>query len=130
VRSEELGDRIFLNVAAGSGDSINPEFGTASADPIIFIDPSFAGASQYSVIVSDGVGNGVGSVPEPGTVGLVLSAALFLWVARARSRRELNLDQAVPSAARYRFTSWAFRRLPIRLIVLEEGLKHVSPIAS
>jgi hypothetical protein len=37
----------------------------ASADPFIFIDPSFPGAGNYSVLVSDGVGNGLAPVPLP-----------------------------------------------------------------
>jgi hypothetical protein len=64
----------FLEVEASSGDSPLAESANASADPFIFIDPSFAGAANYSIEVSPGVGNGLPSAaPEPGTLGLMAS---------------------------------------------------------
>jgi hypothetical protein len=57
----------------------------ATADPSIYIDPTFPDASEYSIILSDGVANpppeGKTPVPEPGSL-LLLSAAtclLGLW---------------------------------------------------
>jgi PEP-CTERM motif len=50
----------------------------ALADPFIFVDPSFAKASNYSLVLSDGIGNGdggmgssSGAVPEPASFALL-----------------------------------------------------------
>jgi hypothetical protein len=54
--------------------------GTAHAlvDPVIYLDPSFAGdPSQYTYAQSEGVGNSASTAPEPGTFGagaLILAA--------------------------------------------------------
>jgi hypothetical protein len=53
------------SISLSAGTSIGTEgshSGFASADPLIVVDPTFANASQYSVILSPGVANGV---PEP-----------------------------------------------------------------
>jgi hypothetical protein len=59
----------------------------ASADPFIFVDPSFPGAGNYSVLVSDGVGNVLGSVPVPPVpawASLALLGVGFATLARRR----------------------------------------------
>ena len=72
-------NRVFLEVDASSGD--HPSFPTllgsasASADPFIHIDPSFAGASKYSILVSADVVNV--PIPEADT-GWFLAAGLGL----------------------------------------------------
>jgi hypothetical protein len=43
----------------------------ATLDPSIYIDPNFADAALYSVILSPGVGNPSPSVPEPMTLALL-----------------------------------------------------------
>jgi hypothetical protein len=49
--------------------------GFASADPMITIDPLFPNASDYTLIISDGVGNDLpSSVPEPSEWTLLLLA--------------------------------------------------------
>jgi hypothetical protein len=74
AQSGEAGNTIQLEVEASSGDSPLAESANASADPFIFIAPSFAGASNYSIEVTPGVGNGLpAAAPEPGTLGLVAS---------------------------------------------------------
>jgi hypothetical protein len=65
--------------------------GTANAfaDPFIHVDPSFAGAGLYSVVVSAGVGNSLSlNVPEPNTLGLfvVVLAGLGYLSATRRDR--------------------------------------------
>lgn len=75
-------DAISVEAEATSGDSPFAEAASASADPFIFIDPSFAGASNYSIVVSPGVGNGVPTTtPEPGTLALAGATliAMGLW---------------------------------------------------
>jgi hypothetical protein len=66
--------------------------GTASAfaDPHIFVDPSFVGAGNYSIVVSPNVGNGLSSVPEPATLALLGVCLLGLPIARTRSGRVLT----------------------------------------
>jgi hypothetical protein len=86
ARSGEVGE-LDLQVSVGSGPSLNSGFASASADPFIYVDPSFSAASQYSILVSPGVGNGIASasVPEPGSAGLLaLPAGLLLWIAARR----------------------------------------------
>ena len=87
ARSGEVGE-LDLQVSAGSGPSLNSGFASASADPFIFVDPSFAGASQYAIQVSAGVGNqAAASVPEPGSAGLLaLSGGLLFWLEIRRRR--------------------------------------------
>lgn len=76
--SGEGGDTIQLTAEANSGDSPFVEFANASADPYIYIDPSFANAANYSILVSPGVGNDLPDVPEPATFGLTGAALLML----------------------------------------------------
>ena len=88
--SGEAGDTIHLEIEAQSGDSGVPEGATASLDPFIFIDPNFANAANYSIIVSRGVGNGLPSstvpVPEPGTMALSASGLIMLISRGSRAR--------------------------------------------
>lgn len=76
--SGETGDTVQLEIEASSGDSPLAESANASADPFLFIDPSFAGASNYHIDVSPGVGNALPGVPEPGTFGLAGFALVVL----------------------------------------------------
>jgi K319L-like, PKD domain len=62
ARSGDAGDFVELHIsAATTGNALSAEFARASADPFIFVDPSFPGASLYSIAVSPGVAN----VPAP-----------------------------------------------------------------
>jgi hypothetical protein len=67
-----------FNMAAGISvtgpqSQVLPLTGSAMAtlDPSIYIDPNFADAALYSVILSPGVGNPSPSVPEPMTLALL-----------------------------------------------------------
>lgn len=86
--------RIHLSaVAEGLGVS-------ASVDPYIFVDPTFADASAYSVEVSAGVGNSPASVPTPGTLPLFGSAlGLFCLVSRWRKRGVPPVDRFIHHSA-------------------------------
>jgi hypothetical protein len=70
-----------------------PTTGSASAliDPSIFIDPNFADAALYSIILSPGVGNPAPSIPpsapEPMTLALVGVGLAGLGFSR---RKKLN----------------------------------------
>ena len=66
--SGDLGNILFLSVAAIGGNSSIPQSGSASADPFIFIDPSFADAADYTIVVAPGVSNAPAETPEPGRV--------------------------------------------------------------
>jgi hypothetical protein len=51
-------DTIFIGVSASASDgNTAAAFAEAFADPYIEVDPSFAGASNYYIVVSDGIGN-------------------------------------------------------------------------
>jgi len=92
ARSGDLGNTLTLSVSTSTGDSLNFEAASASADPLISVDPSFAGARQYSIVVSSGVGNGLASVPEPRSSVLVALGGLILWCCRrAATRRARNV---------------------------------------
>jgi hypothetical protein len=78
-------DQIHLEIEVSVAPILpNGESATAFADPLIIVDPSFANADLYSIVVSPGVGN-ASAVPEPGTPALVACCLpLLLW---ARCRR-------------------------------------------
>jgi hypothetical protein len=82
AKSGEVGE-LNLQVSAGSGPSLDSGFASASADPFIYVDPTFPAANQYSILVSPGVGNGIAaaSVPEPGSAALLALSAGLLWIA-------------------------------------------------
>jgi hypothetical protein len=85
--SGESGDTVHLEIEASSGDSPFAESADASADPFLFIDPNFAGAANYSILLSPGVANTIGpSVPEPGTFGMMAAAILALMGSKFRRR--------------------------------------------
>jgi hypothetical protein len=63
---------IFVHmyvVASIQGNTV--ESTGAFLDPIFFIDPTFAGADQYSIETSFGIGN-VSAVPEPSTWAMMI----------------------------------------------------------
>jgi hypothetical protein len=82
---------VEILASVGAGTNI-PGSISAWADPHIYIDPTFAGADQFTLLISDGVGNSIAS-PVPGpTVGAGASsfvlAALFLgWFVRRRAHQ-------------------------------------------
>ena len=76
---------VLRNLSADIGDNFDAGSADASADPWIYIDPTFASGSQYRIAGSDGVANGVSAVPEPSTFALLalgLDAAYITQVAR------------------------------------------------
>jgi hypothetical protein len=59
---------------------------TAFADPFIEVDPNFANASDYSIVVSQGIGNTpVSATPEPSS--LVLASVALGCVALLRQKK-------------------------------------------
>lgn len=74
---------VFLVVTAqtqGGGSA------HAFADPVISVDPGFAGASDYTVLLSDGVSNTADSTsaPEPSSLSLIGLAMGGAFVLRRR----------------------------------------------
>ena len=79
---------LGLEVTSGQLSSEGPENSSASADPLIMVDPSFANASEYSIVLSPGVANAVGSaVPEPGSGFIVIGALGVLAGLKQVARR-------------------------------------------
>jgi hypothetical protein len=74
-----------LSTISGSSD------GSISAflDPLFSIDPNFAGASNYSIETSFGIGNAVGAVPEPSTWAMMIFG--FAGVGFTAYRRKSKL---------------------------------------
>ena len=75
---------VHLGITASAGSSLIDEFASASADPFIFVDPSFANAALYTVTVSPGVANA--PVPEPSRAVLLLGGLGALAMLRRRRR--------------------------------------------
>ena len=90
-------DTLVIEAEANAGDSPSFESASASADPFIFVDPSFDGANQLSIVVSPGVGNALPTpaVPEPGSIALLGGLVLVLAGYRRRQSR------VVPRLARH-----------------------------
>jgi hypothetical protein len=82
---------VHLEVEAGGalGPASDFDGATVSADPHIYVDPSFTDASDYSILLSAGVGNSLpGGVPEPKSWALMLLGFAGLGVLM-RSRRRI-----------------------------------------
>jgi len=79
-------ERVFLQIIV-SASSTSGGSASASIDPFIFVDPSFANAGDYTITVSDGVAN-VSPVPEPSAWALSLAAVGGLGAVRSRRRRQ------------------------------------------
>jgi hypothetical protein len=93
ARSGDVSNTLTLQVQASTGDSLSAQSASASADPFIFIDPSFASASLYSIVVSAGVGNALPSpttVPEPAPAALFGLGILFCAAARKLGGQRRN----------------------------------------
>jgi hypothetical protein len=75
--SGQVGSALLVTHGAVGGLIGGSAIGTA--DPYIFVDPSFPSAANFRVIVSDGIGNiPNSSVPEPATIVLLgLGLATF-----------------------------------------------------
>jgi hypothetical protein len=66
---------LELEAVSGEINSAGPKAFSASADPLIVVDPSFANAAEYSIVFSPGVANAVQSAaPESGSSFLVNAA--------------------------------------------------------
>jgi PEP-CTERM motif len=75
---------VHLEVEAGGALGASFNGGMVSADPHLFVDPSFPDATEYSILLSPNVGNAVPTIPEPGT--WVLMGVGFVGLAGLRRR--------------------------------------------
>ena len=92
VLADELGSNVVtleIEALAGGYADIPPNSANASADPRIYIDPSFADASAYRIVLSDGLGNGnaVSTVPEPSALALLVGGLVLAGLGVGTSRR-------------------------------------------
>ena len=62
--------------------------GTASADPFIYVAPTFSDASEYSIEVSPNIGNVAASAPEASTWAMMLTGFAGLGFAGFRASRK------------------------------------------
>jgi hypothetical protein len=87
---------VHIEVSAQNGGSDGGA--SAFADPYIYVDPSDPNAANYSVVVSQGVGNTASNTPEPGTLVLVGVALGGVFLFRRRrgvwARRMIRLPFA------------------------------------
>jgi hypothetical protein len=83
-----VGTAVEVHLRAGSEESYSAGGDvSASADPYIYIDPTFANAGQYSIEVSSGAGNSLAAVPEPAS-WIVMLGGLGLAGCVMRGRRK------------------------------------------
>jgi hypothetical protein len=76
---------VALRADVGGDATPTGSFTNAEVDPWIFVDPAFNGASNYSILLSAGVGNGVvQQVPEPSTLWLLSTGCPILGLMRRR----------------------------------------------
>jgi len=67
-------ESINIEAEAGGTFSENVNGGEAFADPMFFIDPTFADAGEFHIVLSDGVANARAedvALPEPATLALL-----------------------------------------------------------
>ena len=74
---------LFAEASVGY---LQPNSADASADPFIEVNPTFANAGLYSIVLSPGVANAVNPVPEPTTASLLILATAGLVATRLRRR--------------------------------------------
>jgi MYXO-CTERM domain-containing protein len=77
---------LFIFVEGSAEGWTSPTYANAFLDPYIYVDPTFPLASEYSIIVSESVGNAP-AAPEPSTwvmAGLGFGALGALGLARRR----------------------------------------------
>jgi hypothetical protein len=90
---------VHLEVEAGGalGSASDFDGGTVSADPHLFVDPSFPNASEYSIVLSPNIGNSVPTIPEPSTWVLMSAGLVGLAGLRRRLReRAAEANGIVP----------------------------------
>ena len=77
---------VNLEVEASAGTNLAaPESATASADPLVAVDPAFPNADQYTIQLSPGVAN---ALPEPSSSASIATSLLALaFGPRPRRRR-------------------------------------------
>jgi hypothetical protein len=65
----------------------------AYADPVFNIDPTFAQANQFSIVLSDGIGNSLAAPgPTPGAGLLSLAFLGFLGASAAWRERQRSIS--------------------------------------
>ena len=77
---------MYAGAGVGCGAADCAASASSVVDPSIYIDPTTPGAADYSILLSDGVGNPPPiSAPEPGANGLLLLGMAFVLAIRKRA---------------------------------------------
>lgn len=88
-------EKIHFEIIAEVNTSFTGGTATASADPTIYVDPTFANAANYCIIVSDGVGNsgscGSSATPLPAALPLFATGLGALGLLARRRKRKAAL---------------------------------------
>jgi hypothetical protein len=81
-----MGIDVGLTIANNPTPGANLGTITGYVDPVVTIDPAFAQASQYTLVLSPGIGNSSTAAPEPASLLLMISAlAAFPLLRRGKA---------------------------------------------
>ena len=79
---------MSVDVAAEIGGAATSQVLSAFVDPVFTIDPGFSGATDYSLLFSDGIGNSPDTTPLPASLPLFATGLGALGMLGWRRKRK------------------------------------------